>query len=163
MTKVCATLILAMTGLLFGFTDPADTNYDGNVQAVIQQHTQVWSKGEVDLIPRIYARDYVGHFPGGEVVRGREGIRSLVESHRKSFPDWREVVVETISEGDRVASRYRSTGTHRGEFLGISPTGNVVEVAEVSVYRMVDGQIAEQWAFPDVVSLQQQLSAGKNE
>ena len=102
-----------------------------------------------------------GHFPGGQTVSGRDGIKSFVESHRISFPDWKEVVVETISEGDRVVSRYQSTGTHQGTFIGIPPTGIVVDVPETSVYHMVDGQIAEQWAFPDVVSLQQQLSSGQ--
>ena len=161
MKQVFAIIIFSLTGLLFGCDNPAVSLYDRNIQAVIQQHTDVWSDGNLDLISSIYTQDYIGHFPGGQTVNGRDGIKSFVESHRISFPDWKEVVVETISEGDRVVSRYQSTGTHQGTFIGIPPTGIVVDVPETSVYRMVDGQIAEQWAFPDVVSLQQQLSSGQ--
>jgi len=132
-------------------------------RAVELQHSEVWSKGNLDLIPEIYAEDYVGHFPGGQTVTGRDEIRELVKSHRTSFPDWNEEILESIVEGDRIVTRYRSRGTHRGEFLGYPPKGKKVHVEEASVFHMVQGKIAEQWAFPDVVSLQNQISSAPDE
>ena len=141
------------------------TNVDGaRVERTLQlQHTEVWSKGNLDFISSIYTEDYVGHFPGGQTVNGRDGIRDAVESHRVSFPNWDEQILEIIVNGDRAATRYLSRGTHDGDFLGIPATGNEIEILEASIYRMVDGKIAEQWAFPDVASLQQQLSPNKIE
>jgi predicted ester cyclase len=85
----------------------------------------VWSKGNFELISSIYTEDYVGHFPGGQTVNGRDGIRNVVASHRVSFPDWDEQVLEVIVSGERAATRYRSRGTHDGDFFGIPATGNV--------------------------------------
>ena len=135
-----------------------DVDYAKSKKALELQHTEIWSHGNVDLIASVYTEEYVGHFPAGETVEGHEGIRKCVEAHRISFPDWNEKILEIIVEGDRAATRYLSRGTHDGEFIGIAATGNEIVILEASIYRLVDGRIAEQWAFPDMASLQQQLS-----
>ena len=48
---------------------------------VTAQFTDVWNSGNVDLIPEIYAKDFVGHFPGGE-IHGHKGIQDVVSGHR---------------------------------------------------------------------------------
>ena len=80
-----------------------------------------------------------------------------VKSHRLSFPDWEEHVDEIIEEGDRVAVRFTATGTQRGPFVGIAPTGRKVTVKEASFYRVMDGKIVEQWGMPDVNGMLTQL------
>ena len=47
--------------------------------------------------------------------------------------------------------------------MGNPPTGNRVEISEVVILRMSNGQIAEQWVYPDILSMQQQLAQPKNE
>ena len=56
-----------------------------------------------------------------------------------------------------MVTRFRSHGTHKGEFQGLAPTGKRVEVAEVAIYRIENGKIVEQWGFPDILGLQRQL------
>jgi steroid delta-isomerase-like uncharacterized protein len=133
-----------------------------NADAVSLQHTEIWSKGSMDLIPTVYAEDYIGHFPGGQTVTGRDGIKAAVTNHRAAFPDWVEEIQELIVEENRVATHYRSTATHSGPFQGIPASGNRVEITEASIYRMANGQIAEQWAYPDVLSLMQQITTDTN-
>jgi len=88
--------------------------------------------------------------------RGIEGIRFGVERIRTAFPDWHEQVLDVFGSGDRVASRYVSTGTHRGAFWGIEPTGHRIEIQEMSIFRIADRRIAEQWCmFDDLARLQQ--------
>ena len=70
-----------------------------------------------------------------------------------------EKVVDIIADDDRVVTRYISTGTHEGEFQGIAPTGRVTTISEVSIHRLLDGKIVEQWGFPDGLSHAQQLTA----
>jgi steroid delta-isomerase-like uncharacterized protein len=152
-------LLLAIT--VSGCSDTSDMQIDTNITAVKLQHTEVWSKGSFDLIPEIYTADFVAHAPGGRLIRGRDGIRSDIENHRAAFPDWNEKIEQIISDGDFVVSRFRSTGTHNGTFLGQPPTGNRIEITEACIYRMVDGKIAEQWIYPDIASLLAQLSAGE--
>jgi steroid delta-isomerase-like uncharacterized protein len=118
--------------------------------------SEIWSKGNVDLIDDLFGEDFVGHFPG-ETLHGREGIRNQVEAHRRAFPDWTEEIEDTIAEGDRVVVRFTSNGTNLGDFLGNPPTGNHIEISEVAIFRMSDGRIVEQWVYPDMLSMQRQL------
>jgi steroid delta-isomerase-like uncharacterized protein len=132
-----------------------------NRELIRRQHEEVWSKGNIAIIDEIYAPNFVGHFPFGQ-SGGREELKQMVALHRAAFPDWTEQVEDFVAEGDRIVSRFTSRGTHRGEFRGISPTGREVTIGEVAIYRIADGRIAEQWVFPDVGSLLEQLENGSD-
>lgn len=152
---------LSLLSLLFlwGCADRENAQISAGIEAVTLQHTEVWSKGNIELIPSVYAEEYIGHFPGGRTVIGREGIRTTIENLRTAFPDWTETIEHILVDGDHVVTVYRSTGTHDGEFFGNPATGNEVEIMEASVYRVSDGRIVEQWAFPDFLSLQNQTAS----
>ncbi|MGD2108050.1 MAG: ester cyclase [Phycisphaerae bacterium] len=146
--------ILAMS--LSGCAAPGEHIKRENIELVQRQHTDLWSNGDLTVIDESYATDFLGHFPG-ETVRGPAGIRSSVLAHRTSFPDWTETVEDTIAEGDRIVTRFRSQGTNLGEFSGKPATGRRVEITEVCIFRIVDGWIVEQWVYPDLISMQRQL------
>ncbi|MFQ5604612.1 MAG: ester cyclase [bacterium] len=129
-----------------------------NKEVVRKQHAEVWSKGNFEVLEEVYTSDFICHFIVGPEWRGYEGVREAVSRHRTSFPDWTERIEDIIAEGDRVVTRFRSHGTHKGEFNGITPTGRRVEIFEVAIYRIEDDRIAEQWGFPDVMGLMQQLT-----
>lgn len=129
-----------------------------NKDIVLRQHYEVWNRAHYALIEEIYTEDFACHFVDGLETRGRAGVRAFIEGHRESFPDWTEEVLDTVADGDRVVTRYRSTGTHEGAFQGIPATGRRVEINEVSIYRLENGRIAEQWGFPDGVALMKQLT-----
>jgi predicted ester cyclase len=131
---------------------------DEMVGLVEKQHAELWSRGNLALVEACYADDFVGHFPGC-VARGHEGIRSQVISHRATFPDWREEVLDVIVEGDNVVTRFRSSGTDRGGFQRNRPTGRKVSITEVCIFRVRGRKISEQWVYPDIVALQSQLGA----
>ena len=58
----------------------------------------------------------VAHFPAGWEFGGHSGVREVIESARKAFPDWTETIEDIIIEGDKAVSRYESTGVHKGFF-----------------------------------------------
>jgi predicted ester cyclase len=74
--------------------------------------------GDLSLIPELYATDFVAHFPAGWEIRGRSGVREVIESARSAFSDWTETVEDIIIEGDKAVSRYVSTGVHNGYIRG---------------------------------------------
>lgn len=76
------------------------------------------------------------------------GIRFNDKVHRASFAKIAKTVV----------IRFTSSGTQRGEFAGIAPSGKKVTIHEAAIYRVVAGKIVEQWGFPDSQSLMQQLT-----
>jgi len=94
-------LSMVLTAAACGCTGPSDVNTSRNIRVAKSQHSEIWSKGNSDLIPGVYSEDFIGHFPAG-TVRGHAGIRSRVEAHRIAFPDWTEVVDGTVADGDRV-------------------------------------------------------------
>jgi predicted ester cyclase len=110
---------------------------------------------------KILAPDFVCHFINGIEWKGIDGAKKSITSHRKSFPDWKEEIVDMVSEGDKVVTRYKSTGTQQGTFNGLDSTGKKVTIYETSIYRIANGKIAEQWGFPDALSLNNQLEAKK--
>jgi steroid delta-isomerase-like uncharacterized protein len=130
-----------------------------NIELVKALH-RIWNTGDLALIDSVYADDFLAHWPPGSEVperRGIEGIRFSVGRIRTAFPDWHERVLDVFGSGDRVASRYVSTGTHKGTFWGIEPTGRRIEIQEISIFRIADHRIAEQWCMCDELARLQQL------
>lgn len=124
---------------------------------VVRKFHDVWSNGQIGLIDTIISPDFVCHFIGGLEWKGIEGAKNSISNHKKSFPDWTEEIVDIIAEGDKVVTRYKSTGTHQGTFNGLDSTGNKVTIYETSIFRIANGKIIEQWGFPDELSLRNQL------
>ena len=87
---------------------------------VVERLHRVWNTDELSAIPEIHAPDFVGHFPKaspfGE-LRGHSGIRGAIETVRRAFPDWTETIEDIVIEGDKVVTRYKGTGVHKGAFL----------------------------------------------
>ena len=160
MNRIVLLLPVAVAMIVRGCGPSDDSVEVGNVKLVHMVFSEIWSKGDVDLIDDLFAEDFVGHFPA-ETLYGRRALVNQVNAHRSSFPDWTEEVEDTIADGDRVVVRFRSHGTNLGEFLGDPPTRNRVEISEVAIFRLSNGKIIEQWVYPDMLSLQRQL--GKKE
>jgi predicted ester cyclase len=76
---------------------------------------------------------------------------------RAGFPDLVFSTLEQISEGDKVASRFEWTGTHKGTFLGIPPTGRPVRVWGIVIDRLVEGRIKETRIIMDTMGMMMQL------
>jgi len=150
-------LLLLVALATIGCASSDDSVEAGNGGLIREVFSDVWSKGNVERIPDLFSENFVGHFPGGDTVHGREGLAAEVIAHRKAFPDWTEEVEDEIIDDDRVAVRFTSRGTNTGDFLGNPPTGSRVEISEVAIFRLEDGKIAEQWVYPDMLSLERQL------
>lgn len=112
----------------------------------------------LDAIDEYVADDYVGHNPGDqEDIHGPEELKAFTELLHSAFPDLELTVEDTIAEGNKVVQRTRLTGTHEGEFQGISPTGQSVEVTTVGITVWEDDKAVEHWAQIDMLGLLEQL------
>ncbi len=78
---------------------------------------------------------------------------------RKAIPDRVDVIEKVIADGDRVGLLFRVTGTHTGTFFGIPPTGKRLDVYEVALIRIENGQMVEGWFMMDEVALLRQMGA----
>jgi predicted ester cyclase len=137
---------------------------EDNKQLVRQMNAEVWNKTNLNIMDKFYMPNFVLHFlPDGSDLRGIDSLRAHIREHRKAFPDWSEDIKRIVAERDFVVIQYVSTGTNQGSWLGNSPTGRRIQINEVSIFRIEDGKIAEQWLLPDLFSMQQQLNRIGNE
>jgi predicted ester cyclase len=106
---------------------------------------------------RYVAPNLVNHALGG--VYDREAWRESDKSLLAAFPDLSVQVLDQVSEGDKVATRYAMTGTQTGEFFGVPAGGATATLTGTALDRISDGQIVEHWADADVGGFLQQLAA----
>jgi len=156
--KIRLLLLVALcTTTLAGCSTRQARTLSGNKSVVLRSEAELWSKGNLAAADELYSPNFVCHFVIGPEWRGVQGMKDVVAQHRRSFPDWNEKVDDIIAEGDKVVIRFTSTGTQKGEFGGIAPTGKKVIIREVAIFRLADGKIIEQWGMPDVHGLLEQL------
>jgi steroid delta-isomerase-like uncharacterized protein len=92
-------------------------------------------------------------------VTGAEALKEVFTRLHRAYPDLHVAIEDLIAEEDKVVSRNVVTGTHRGEYLGIPPTGKSVMYEEIFIFRLRNGRIAETWGVVDVLSQMRQLGA----
>ena len=117
---------------------------------------EFWNEGNLSTADELMAPDAQIHLPTGDAVNPNEA-KGFAAMWRESFPDWHSTFEELVAEGDRVAERWTGRGVHRGELMGIPPTGRRVEAPGSVFYRIVDGKIVELWGQLDMMSVMQQL------
>ena len=78
---------------------------------------------------------------------------------RTAFPDRVDIIEHVVAEGDTVGLLFRLTATHTGNLFGIPPTGRKVDVYEIALLRIVNGQMVEGWFMMDEAELLRQLGA----
>ena len=105
----------------------------------------------------LVATDFVGHFPGQPTLEGLEAYRQFGSQYFSAFPDLQITPEDLIAEGDKVTMRYAWRGTHKGELMGIPPTGKQVVTSGISILRVANGKIAEQWDNFDNLGMLQQI------
>jgi len=87
----------------------------------------------------------------------KECYEQAVTMRFTAFPDIYVIVDDIIAQGNRVAIRWTGDATHKGEFMGIIPTGKKVVMTGVSFVHIVDGKILEEWSEMDILGLIRQL------
>lgn len=130
-----------------------------NATIVRQFIDDVLNKGDIEGAGRFVWDDVVEHVPLPGQGPGLAGLQDVVRGMRSAFPDMHWTVEEQLADGDRVLTRFEWTGTHRGEFVGVPPTGRRVSVWGMVVDRLVDGRIKETRILMDTLGLMAQLGA----
>lgn len=135
---------------------------DSNTATLIRFHSAV-NSGDPGIVSKaideFVAPDVLFHAPVPMEVTGAEALKRVWEVLLRAFPDIHVAVEETVTEGDRVVSRNTVTGTHRGEYRGLPPTGRTVSYNEIFIFRFADGRITEIRGVVDVLAQLRQLGA----
>jgi len=121
---------------------------------------EAWNNGNVNIADEIYAPNFVAKDINdpNKVLRGPEGIKQSVIATRAAFPDIHFTIDHLIAEGEKVVGAFTISGTHKGNLLGIPPTGKKVVFTAIDIWRFESGRIVERClASVDRLGLMQQL------
>lgn len=133
-------------------------NQHQGVEVARKMVEEVYGKGKTELIGQLVHDDYVEHDPlMGRI--DRKGIENEVRMYRSAFPDLEMKVIDSVAAGDCVSVRWRASGTHRGELMGIAPSNKKTSVEGITMIRMRDGRGAEAWVQYDLFGLMRQIGA----
>lgn len=127
-------------------------------KAVMRETVErVFNQGDLSAIDELIAPDAIDQCePPGTDCRAH--FRQVVTMLRTAFPDFHMCVDDVVAEGNAIAVRLTMTGTHRGMFMGIEPTGKRMSVQQMRIMRFRDGQMIDSWSVIDWLAWRKQLS-----
>jgi predicted ester cyclase len=110
--------------------------------------------GNEVMADRVLAPDFVNHEPFSPYPPDRAGFKATIVALRSALPDLRCSIEDMVADADRVAVRRSCTGTHLGEFMGtFPPSGNTVQWTGMSILRIANGRIVENWSAADALGM----------
>jgi steroid delta-isomerase-like uncharacterized protein len=106
---------------------------------------EIFNQGKFEVADEIYAPDFRNH--GLHQTIDLKTDQEWAHAEKKAFPDLRMSIQQMVAEGDKVAVLWTFQGTHTGwGYEGLPPTGTKVEVRGMTIWRIVDGRIVEEWS-----------------
>ena len=84
-------------------------------------------------------------------------MQLAADMFRRACPDWHSDVHHLVAEDDLVVERFTVSGTHRGELMGVPPTGQTLVLTGIQVFRIEGDKIVERWGQLDQMGLARQL------
>jgi steroid delta-isomerase-like uncharacterized protein len=132
-------------------------NVEQNKAVVRRYYDEVLNQGRLSVLDDIAADDYVENDPFPGQGNGLADFKARVSTLLTAFSPCTFTIEDVVAEGDRVVVRWRSTGTHSGEFLGMPPTDREYTIAGIDIHRLADGRMVEHWHVVDQLNQLQQL------
>lgn len=108
---------------------------------------EMWNTKNLQVIDEVYDPQVYDH----------AGVKQFVSGMLTAFPDLHITIEDQLAEGDRVATRYVTHGTHQGPIEGIPATGKHLSVMGIEMHRFVNSKLVELWNVVDRLSMLQQM------
>jgi steroid delta-isomerase-like uncharacterized protein len=122
--------------------------------AVVRRYIEeVWNKGDFSQLGELLSDKFIGVQPIIGELRGLDAVKQQVQTFRTAFPDLRMSIDDIGMAGERVFMRWTGRGTHKGMFMGISPTNNRGEVHGMSIDKLANGKIIEHHESYDTLTM----------
>jgi len=151
-TKLLLCLILA--GFVCPGCKPSSNNQLEENKALVRRCTELMEKRDWENYAKLYTPDYISH---STLSPNPQTLEETIQT----FPDCSATIEDIIAEGDKVVIRELWRGTNKGDIeeLGVTATGKEVTLQIISIFRIMDGKIAETWEIFDMMSFINQVGA----
>ncbi|MEE9459587.1 MAG: ester cyclase [Candidatus Bathyarchaeia archaeon] len=118
---------------------------------------EVQSQHKLTTVDEIMDPNMIDHAAQPSSLNSVETFKKFFSGMLIAFPDIKVDIHNQVAEGDKVVTHKTFHGTHKGEFMGIPPTGKKVALEVIDIFRIAGGKFAEHWAVIDMMSMMQQL------
>ena len=112
---------------------------------------------DVSAFEAFFSANLKDHALPPGVPEGFEGRKMFYSAMLAAFPDMQVRVEDMFEEGDKLVTRWSAHGTHKGDMMGIPPTGKQISIGGIAIDRFENDQSVEHWEVFDQIGLMQQL------
>lgn len=135
----------------------------GAENSVIVAFAKTLSAHDLDGFAALFAQDYVNHQMSAAAPKPAPGVSAkqatvgFFAARLNGLPDLSVAIEVSLASGEMAAASFVYTGTHRGEYFGVAPTGRSLRFTSCDIFRIRDGKIAEHWGMGDIAGTLAQL------
>jgi steroid delta-isomerase-like uncharacterized protein len=129
-----------------------------NKDVIRRLYQEVWNDQKLEVADQVISKTHALNEPTvvGAAV-GPENYKRQAKRFITAFPDLRFTVDELLAEKDKVVAAWTLSATHKGEFLGLAPTGKRISVSGITIHHVADGKILDSYAIWDALTLLPQM------
>lgn len=140
-------------------TTCAEDNPEANLAIAQRWTNEVWTQKDLDVLDEIAAPEIFHHGSLFPDAHGVEAVKGGVQSVLATFPDMQVAIDEAFATEDLVVVRWSAVGTQNGEYLGLPPTGEVVNLTGINMYRINCGVMVESWSETNGLAILRMIQA----
>jgi steroid delta-isomerase-like uncharacterized protein len=131
---------------------------------VVQEFAERLSVHDIEGFGALFADDYINHqlsaaAPPSTSVTPKQASVAFFRARLTGMPDLKVAIDAFVADDDKVAASFVYTGTHKGPYFGIAPTGRSLRFTSCDFFRVKAGKIAEHWGMGDIAGVLAQLKA----
>ena len=148
--SIISTCLFLLVGVIF-----ASSLQEQNKAVAKRAFEELLSKGRLELAEQLYDKDFVNHGIHRDIRLDED--QAALKGWHQAFPDLSIVPEKLIADGDLVAVYWIARGTNTGTGNSLPATGKKVEQSGITIWRIVNGKIKEEWSAFDQLSMMKQL------
>lgn len=122
-----------------------------------EQFGEAINSGKLEHLRELVSQDVKDHDPAPNQGPGPQGYIDFFSMMRNAFPDMKVEVETMVAAEDKVAFAYTLTGTHKGDFMGVSSTGKNINARGMQISRFENGKMVERWGSSDELGILKQI------
>ncbi|WP_082222070.1 ester cyclase [Mesorhizobium loti] len=151
-------------GLLLGggLLAPTLARAAASPQSLAERFAATLSAGDIDGFSELFADTYVNHqksaaAPPPANITPKQGTVAFFKARLVAMPDLKVAREVVVADKDHVAASFVYSGTHKGAYFGVAPTGRTLRFTSCDIFRVQDDLIVEHWGMGDIAGVLAQL------
>lgn len=144
---------------------PALAQPKSSPRALAERFAATLSAHDIDAFAALFADSYVNHQtsaaapPPPAQMTPKQGTVGFFKARLTGLPDLKVTIEQMVADKDRVAASFVYTGTHKGVYFGVAPTGRTLRFTSCDIFRVRNGRFVEHWGMGDAAGILAQLKA----